>query len=375
VKVLFFCNLVPDKPGAFERLLAEIGRQCGAGGDALVVVAAGAPHPTVAAWFREARVRWHRVEGWTDERGRVRPWRFCRPALRLVRAERPDVAVVHFGNELPSWLVSVAGPRVVKWVWQQDQQIAPATVLTRRLSRLRLLAQRFDHFVAVYAGGARSLLERGIAAERMTVIPNGVAEPVRQRPPGWLRAALDLPVGSVLALSVNALIPRKRVDLQVLALARLPSGGPVVHLAVVGDGPERDALGALAQAQGVERRVHFLGRRDDVTELLLEADVLLLTSRAEGSAYVLAEAMAAGIPAIATDAGAAREQIADGVSGRVVPGDDVAAVAGALSALVGDAELRRRMGEAARARWQSRYRVEQSAAAYVALYRRLARGG
>jgi glycosyltransferase involved in cell wall biosynthesis len=144
---------------------------------------------------------------------------------------------------------------------------------------------------------------------------------------------------------------------------------------VVGDGPERSALERLAGTLGIAGRVSFLGRRADVRALLPEADLLLHSAVAEAGAYVIPEAMCAGLPAVVTRAGAASEQVDDGRTGFVLARDDLAGFANRLAQLASDPSLRRSLGAAARQRWAERYRLNDAARAYADLYRRVARGG
>lgn len=374
-KTVFLCNLVPRKAGAFEAVLAELAKAFAAAGDRLVLALAGEPGPEAAALLRAGGADWRVLGGWTDAGGQEHPWRFCGPALRLLRAERPDVAAVHFGNELPALAVSLAAPlsgaRGIRWVWQQDQQMADPSAVTRVVSRIGALRPTFAHFVAVSEAGRRSLALRGIPASLISVIRNGTPDRPRTRAAGWLRRELGVPDGAVLAVSIGSLIARKRVDFQIRALAEAARSVPL-FLAIAGDGPERSALERLTREPGADGRVFLLGLRQDVAEILHEADILTHSAVAEGSAYALAEAMAAGLPAVVTQAGAAREQVEDGRSGRVLARDDLGGFAAALVALARDPELRMRMGREARRRWECDYRAEVSAARYHELYRRLA---
>jgi glycosyltransferase involved in cell wall biosynthesis len=288
---------------------------------------------------------------------------------------RPDVAVVHFGNELPAFAASLLGPLVgaggMKWVWQQDQQIADPSPLAARLNRLRLLALRFDHFVAVYQGGKASLLARGVPAARISVIHNSVSDHGPDRGRGWLRKELDLESDAVLLVGVGSLIPRKRHN---LLLQVLRAAGRRTHLVIAGDGPLRQELESRVAEMGLDRRVHLLGLRNDVRDILTEADLYVSAAVAEGCNYTLLEAMATGVPAVVTESGAAREQIEDGVSGYVVGLNDVAGFACRVEALLSDADRRRAMGDAARELWARMFRIEDAASKYRELYRRLAVG-
>jgi len=379
MKVLHFCNLIPNKTGAYESLLAAIGKEFHAHGDELVMAFAGGPIPPVAEALREQGVKWRIIDGWSDGRGGERPWRFCRPALRLLRKERPDVATVHFGNELPSLLVRTLaphGPKRTRWIWEQDQQIRDPSALTARVSRIRLLGCGFDRLVAVYDGGRDSLLRRRVPAGRIEVIYNAVGDYEPARKPGWLREELGLGANDIAVVTTGWLVARKRIDFVLKAFsATLLGTRHTVRLIVLGGGPLRGALEREAAELGVSRQTRFFGQRNDVREILAEADVLVHASEGEGSTYALIESMCAGIPAVVTEAGAAREQIADGATGFVLGRNDYAGFADRLLSLVNGRALRRRLGAAARERWQQFYRLEVAAKKYHELYRAVARGG
>ena len=186
MRATFLCNLIPGKTGAFEQFVAAAGRECAARGHRLDLVFADEPSPAVAELFRHAGLSWRVIRGWSDAADRVNSRAFLAQAPRIVRALSPDVRVVHFGNELPSLAVAatarVAGCRT-KWVWQQHQQVADPGPLARRVSRLRVLAALFDHFIAVYDGGRRSLRLRGIPERKISVVYNGIVDhvPARRR--------------------------------------------------------------------------------------------------------------------------------------------------------------------------------------------------
>ena len=375
MKVLFLCNLAPRKTGSFEALLVALGRSCQATGDEIASVFADEPIAEVGKEMQAAGCGVRAVRGWAEGQT-IRPWRFVRPALRLLREARPDVAVVHFGNEFPALVTAILGKFFglrTRWVWQQDQQIRDPGLISSRVSRLRALMSVFDRFVAVYEGGRRSMELRGIPSTSISVIHNSAPDWDRQRESGWLRQECGVPDDACLCVTVSSLIPRKRVDAMLHAFARIDAT-PEPYLIVVGDGPDRSQLAGLSERMGVDKRVRFLGLRNDVREILLDADLLVHTATAEACSYAIIESMASGIPAVVTESGAAREQIVDGETGYVMARDDMDGFAVRLSELIRDAELRKVMGAKARQRWRERYRVEVAAAKYQALYRSLAEG-
>ena len=376
MKTVIFCNLIPNKLGAYEALLVALGEEFHGAGDQLVVVFARDPIPEVASELQQRVVTWRTIKGWSEGAGREHPWGFCGPALKILRAERPDVAAVHFGNELPSAAVALrdrlAGGRT-RWVWEQDQQIRDPSRPSRYLSRLKALDFVFDHFIAVYEGGKASLLRRGIADRKVSVVYNAIRDHQPERETGWLRTELGLPHDAVLIANVGWHIPRKRIDFALRAFSRIDAPSDRICAFVqIGEGPESDALNAVCAELDIAARVHFLGLRNDVREILAECDIFLHTSLAETCTYVTSESMCAGIPAVVTEAGAAREQIVDGETGYVTAVDDEDRVVKCLSELVADAEKRNDMGRRARERWKNRYRVEISARKYHELYAGLA---
>lgn len=380
MKTLLFCNLIPDKLGAYEAYVAALGRVFRGAGDELVPVVAREPVADVARVWRAAGIRWRVLAAWTSGTGREHAWGFCLPAWRLLRDESPDVAAVNFGNELPTLAVAVLARVLLRvpprWVWIQHQQMRAPSAVTRLASRIRLLMLGVDRFVALYGRGADALRDRGIPSDRIVVMENAIADQPLARAPGWLHAELALPPATPLVVTTSWLIPRKRVDWILRAFASAPAAGdaPAVLL-IVGEGPERASLEALARDLGIGGRARFLGRRQDVRDLLPECAVLVLASSAEASAYAIIESMAAGIPSVVTDVGAASEQIVDGESGFVVGVDGANALAARIAALLTDAALRRRLGAAARARFLARYQLEDSVRRYHALYRDLAGHG
>jgi glycosyltransferase involved in cell wall biosynthesis len=145
---------------------------------------------------------------------------------------------------------------------------------------------------------------------------------------------------------------------------------------IVGDGPDRPAVEAEIRAAGLEGVVELAGERHDVPRLLADADVCVLSSRSEGAPLSVLEAMAAGLPVVASAVGGVPEIVADGDTGLLVPPGDAAALAAALERLLADAALRRRLGAAGRERVRERFDLAELQRAHLELYsRELARAG
>ncbi|MBL6751692.1 MAG: glycosyltransferase [Nevskia sp.] len=203
---------------------------------------------------------------------------------------------------------------------------------------------------------------------RCVFVANGVARPASAAPAAH-RAPGDAAGLSLVA--VGSLIPRKDVATIIRALARL-DGLPGVRLEVIGDGAERAALERLAASLGVGARVRFCGQvpPPEVAGSLARAQAFVLSSRSEGRSNALLEALAAGLPVLATDIEGVAEIVEDGVNGLLFGAGDDAALAAQIRRLADDPALRERLAQAAAATVGERLRSwEQCAAQYVELYR------
>lgn len=210
---------------------------------------------------------------------------------------------------------------------------------------------------------------RGLG-ERFVTIANGVAEsPVPPRPREATRAALGLAPGAAVALTVGSLTPQKSQDVLLRAMAAARGRAPGAVLLVAGEGRLRERLLALHAELGLGEAVRFLGPRNDVPDLMEACDVFVLSSSREGLSVTLLEAMRAARATIATAVGGNAEAVADGVTGRIVPVGDVAAMTDALGSLLGDPPRRAAFGAAGRERWRERFTAERMVGATEALYR------
>jgi hypothetical protein len=153
--------------------------------------------------------------------------------------------------------------------------------------------------------------------------------------------------------------------LEALGLVRVPC-----RLRLAGDGPALGAVTAAITENGLSDRVELLGARADIPELLARADVFVLSSRSEGFPVSVLEAMAAGLPVVATNVGGVAEAVDHGKTGFLVPAGDSQALARAVERLVADPRLRRRLGAAGRSMARALFDVPRYRAAYRELYRR-----
>jgi glycosyltransferase involved in cell wall biosynthesis/uncharacterized membrane protein len=138
----------------------------------------------------------------------------------------------------------------------------------------------------------------------------------------------------------------------------------------VGDGPALPDIATVVEMQGLEGKVELLSARGDVRELLASSEIFVLSSRSEGHPVSLLEAMAAGLPVVATDVGGVAESVVHGQTGMLVPAGNVAALASALERLAEDEHLRRRLGAAGRARARELFGLSRFRSSHLALYQR-----
>jgi glycosyltransferase involved in cell wall biosynthesis len=245
----------------------------------------------------------------------------------------------------------------------------------------RVMAPNVREAVALLAV-SRSTAEQAAALgadpSRMRVIRSGVdTRQFRPRPRAEARQRLGVPTSLPLVLFVGNLEPRKAVDHLLLALRDVRRSAPSATLAVLGSGESAGAdnqeprLRAMVGELGLGDAVQFQGRVSDTALLdwYAAADVFALPSSSEAQGIVALEAMASGLPVVASAVGGLLDTVDDGVTGYLVPFGDVDALAGRISSLLGDAALRARMGEAARVAVEGAFSWEQSVQATMDLYR------
>lgn len=224
------------------------------------------------------------------------------------------------------------------------------------------------------AAGDRMLRQGVVPPGKLRVIYNGLdvtAFPVN--PPSediaGVRREMGVPPEWPLLLAVGRLQKPKGYPLLLEAMAILQERGVSCFLAVAGDGEMRAALEEQAVRLGLGDCVRFLGLRHDVIALMAGADALVLSSLWEGLPGAVLEAMAAGLPVVATAVGGTPELVVDGVTGFLVPPGDPAALAGAVAELLRlPAEKRKEMGQAGRRRVEENFTIDRMVRAYEDLY-------
>jgi glycosyltransferase involved in cell wall biosynthesis len=229
----------------------------------------------------------------------------------------------------------------------------------------RILYRSYDSVVCNSEATAAAMLEWVPQVhDRLTVIPNGIAV---ERFRSAVAADRDMIVHGhrgPIAIFVARLQPQKDHETLLRAIARIPD----VQLLLVGEGELRSELEQLAGALGIATRVHFLGQRADVAELLKMADLYIHATHSDGFGIAALEAMAAGLPVIASNVPGLAEVV--GNAGILVPPRDAEALARAIQSVLSDPALKAKLASAAAARASS-FDISQTIAKHVDLYQRL----
>jgi glycosyltransferase involved in cell wall biosynthesis/aminoglycoside phosphotransferase (APT) family kinase protein len=293
------------------------------------------------------------------------------PALaRLLRRERPRVFHAHMSSPVAcKWGLAAAVLARVPAVLGTVQVGAYEPPNRSACWQLRALARGVDRYLAVSREIAAELTGKlGWPEEKVEVVHNAVdTESAAVPAPPGLRERLGGSETRPLVLTPARLNPQKGHRVLLEAIAEVPDA----LFLLAGEGSERAALEAEAERLGVADRVRFLGRREDVPQLLAACDVFALPSLYEGSSLAVLEAMAAGIPIVSSAIGGTEELIEDGSGGLLVPPGDAKALAAALRRVLAGPELREGLAARARERVEAGLTREQMARRVTAVYREL----
>lgn len=329
--------------GGAERVTAEVFGRIAASGAEIVVVS-GVGNPYVRPSVHETV---EVVASTAIDLSRLLRLQFALAPLlpirlfRLVRRRRPDVihaSSIHFFGSMAAAAVSLVTrtPLVTTCHVGSIEGLGRfGRIVTKAFEATigRLILARSAHVIAVSASVADHVIRLGKDAAAVTVVPNGVD--IDRFSPGERTSGVSIAV-------VGRLISNKGT----LETARAIEQAKGEFVAIfAGDGPELADLSSIADA---DPRIRVAGHRDDVEEILGRADIFVRYSTTEGRSLAVLEAMAAGCAVVVSDIDANCELVEDEVTGVVVPLGDLGALTGAIERLVSDADLRIRMGEAAR---------------------------
>jgi glycosyltransferase involved in cell wall biosynthesis len=297
--------------------------------------------------------------------------------LRVIRRHRIDLIHAHWfvPQGLVAALATRLAPRPIVMTAHAGDVFATRDGLRRRL--LRHAAGRAAACTAVSVPLGAAL--QALAGRAPEIVPMGV-DLDRFRPQAAGNDVTgDGPLAAPRLLSVGRLAEKKGLHVLLRAMAALTPDLPGAHLTVVGDGPERPALQALARDLGLADRVAFLGMVPNAdlpahfaaADLFVVPSVIDSTGDREGLPVSILEAAASGVPVIATDVGGISDFVADGETGLLVPSAEVAPLAAAILRLARDGALRQRMARVARARVAEDFSWDSVTDRFDAIYARV----
>lgn len=316
----------------------------------------------------EARIEVHSL-------GARRWWQFflaTRQLAKLLRRQQPQIvqSFLFHANVVGAMAARQANvPHVLLGI-----RVADPTWWRGALERS--LAARASGIVCVSQAVANFCRQlHRFPAAKLIVIPNGIdVAAVARTPPSDL-PTLGIPSGESVLVYVGRLDAQKGTDWLVndiapAVLEKLPDH----HLLLVGDGPQRGKLQRDARRSGLEGRIHFAGRRDEALGIMAASQMLLLPSRHEGMPNVVLEAMALGLPVVATRAEGVEELLGEGADSHIANFGDTSRFAARVIALAQDAALRRAAGKYNESRAADRFSLLQMISSYAQLYEGLAAG-
>ena len=297
---------------------------------------------------------------------------------RLFRRLRPDVVHSRNWGAFDAVLAArLAGVRAVVHGEHGREASDPLGLNARRNRIRRALGPLVSRFVTVSFDLRRWLVGTvGIPAGKVLTIHNGVdTARFSDGDPTEARRTLGLPADATVIGTVGRLDPVKDQAGLLAAFAAFPDSPSGPRLAIVGEGPCRQTLEGEIARLHLTGRAHLCGERRDIPSVLKAFDVFALPSRAEGISNTILEAMATGLPVVATDVGGNPELVEPDVTGRLVPAADPAALETALRSYVSDPYLRAQHGKAGRERVLQHFSLERMAQAHTDLYASLRRSG
>ena len=260
-------------------------------------------------------------------------FRITRAIVDAARRHRADLICTHFTRAL------VCGAAAARWLDIPLMHNAHGPAIAPRPS----VNGHVGHFASRWSMPAANLvtansrftagtLQRvfGVPADKIRVIPNPVTPRSRSAPPGDVPARAS---GSLRLVQTGGLIPVRRQHVLIEGLAKLVNAGVESDLLMIGDGPRRGELGALAHSLGIADRIHWLGYRDDIGDLLAAADMYVSAIDSEGFGIAVVEAMLQGIPVVLANGGAHPEITDNGRVGVLFEAGDSDAFARAVADL------------------------------------------
>mgnify|MGYP001371605594 CR=1 FL=1 len=296
--------------------------------------------------------------------------------VRLFRQEKPALVHTHTSKagvlgRVAAWIARV--PAVIHTPHGHVFYGHFGPVMTRLFLQVERVLSRVTHrLIALTESERDDHLDRKVGqAARFAVIPSGIDLDRFRQPGGTVRckpAVFPCPANAIVVGSVGWLTDIKGHRYLIEAFGQIARDVPSAHLVVVGSGDLKEHLLDLATTLGVRDRVHLIGHRDDVEVCLTGMDLFVLPSLNEGMGRALIEAMAAGLPVVASQVGGVPALIEHERTGLLVPPADSHALAASLRSLLERPDLRRQLGEAGRRSVTERFAAEAMVRALEQLY-------
>jgi glycosyltransferase involved in cell wall biosynthesis len=288
------------------------------------------------------------LDWWRGMRDPVGAWRFW----RRLRTQEFAIVHLHFGGRSVGWLARAATrAKIVRHL--HGRILEP-----RGLAPVNFSAWGADAVVAVSQAVASRVVDG-----RARVIYAGLPVPAGDPPARPRTSSSEIIIGTA-----GRLVELKGIEYLLSAAAELRREFPTLRVEIAGSGPQREKLEQAVAHAGLTGQVRFLGWIDDLTSLLPRWDVFVMPSLEEGFPIAAMDAMAAGLPVVATPVGGVPELIEDGKTGWLVPPRDAAALAARLRLLLSNPELRRSVGAAAYARVRDHFSAAPMTANFARLY-------
>jgi glycosyltransferase involved in cell wall biosynthesis len=298
-------------------------------------------------------------------------WTFMFSFLVWAWIHRRSFQIIHAHNASMGLMSAIVGSLVGKKVIVKIPSLKYVNYLrgSNFSGKLRrwILTRKTDRFIAVSTEMQQALIRAGIAREKLELIGNGIEldAPV-EAAADTLKQEISGPCAVPVVLFVGRLVKEKGLDRLLTVWASLPEHERMTLL-IVGDGPLRESLERQAEDLRLLPSIRFLGHQPEVARFYSIADLFVLPSRTEGMSNSLLEAMAAGLPVVASNVGGNRDVIKHQRTGFLVNWDDTKSCARIVTTLTSDRELRRRIGNAARTQIRA-YGIGDVAGRYYDLY-------
>ncbi len=296
-----------------------------------------------------------------------------RRLLRYIRTEKIDLIHAHLAYAA-TW--AAVASRITGVPSLASLHVAPPTggrqEIRDRLMRFAL--NRWSSAVVAVSGALRDdyLATGSLDRSKVWVVHNGIDihrfQPDRGRSRANVEREFGIAPGAPLVATVSVLRPGKGIEVLLDAVPLIVARVPAAHFLIVGDGPMRREWSELAQRLGIEHRVHWAGHRSDVDSILPAADLLVHPTLADAFPTVLLEAMAAGLPVVASQVGGIPEIVEPGGTGTLVPASNPEALASAVVDLLMHGDARAGMGRRAREIATQRFSTEAWLARLNTLY-------